>query len=124
MGPEYATALADPFNSTASPPTSVADASQDVQLAVNMPKAVAPGESASVTLEVVSIKSKAGGSPVEFNIDPLPASVSAAGMTPTTLCGSSTIQCVLWPQEARSCAGDETTAVICHCVTAKTGAEP
>ena len=49
-----------------------------------MPKAVAAGESVSVTVEVVSIKSKVGGSPVEFNIDPIPASVTGAGMTHIT----------------------------------------
>ena len=59
---------------------------QDLQLVVRMPKAVAPGESVSATLEVVSIKSKAGGSPVEFSIDPIPASVTGASMTHSTHC--------------------------------------
>ena len=44
-----------------------------------MPRSVSPGESVSVTLEVVSLKSKAGGSPVEFTLEPIPDSVSAAG---------------------------------------------
>lgn len=61
------------------------DTTQDLQLTVRMPKAAAPGESVSVTVDVVSIKSKAGGSPVELTIDPIPASATAAGMTHTTL---------------------------------------
>lgn len=62
------------------------DTPQDLQLTMRMPKAVAPGESVSVTVDVVSIKSKAGGSPVELTIDPIPAPVTAAGMTLITLC--------------------------------------
>ena len=81
VGAEYTTDLADPFSPTAPASTTAVDTTQDLQLTIRMPKAVAPRESVSATLEVVSIKSKAGGSPVEFNIDPIPASVTGAGMT-------------------------------------------
>lgn len=123
VGPEYTTALADPFNSTASAPTTAVDAAQDLQLAVRMPKAVAPGESVSVTLEVVS-KSKAGGSPVEFHIDPIPASVTAAGMTHTTVCCLSTTQCCLRYTRGLVVTNDEaqpSRVIQCTCL-APTGA--
>ena len=95
VGPEYPTPLANPFSppalvpaigskgaqpaTAAAPIPTAADANLDLQLSVAMPRSVSPGESVSVTLEVVSLKSKAGGSPVEFTLDPIPASVSAAG---------------------------------------------
>jgi len=88
VGPEYPTPLADPFRPLASvpaiatnsaPSVTAADANPDLQLSVAMPRSVSPGESVSVTLEVVSLKSKAGGSPVEFTLDPIPASVLASG---------------------------------------------
>ena len=95
VGPEYPTPLADPFRPLASvpaiatksapsvtaaaPPSTAADANPDLQLSVAMPRSVSPGESVSVTLEIVSLKSKAGGSPVEFTLDPIPASVLASG---------------------------------------------
>ena len=66
------------------------DTSQDLQLDIRMSKAVAPGESVSVTIEVVSIKGKAGGSPVELNIDPIPAAAAAAGMTHIAQCSLTT----------------------------------
>ncbi len=98
VGPEYSTSIADPFRvSTATPLapagkagqqataaavlSTAADPSQDLHLTVRMPKAVSPGNSVSVTCEVVSLKGKGGGSPVEFTLDAIPASVSAAGMS-------------------------------------------
>ena len=75
VGPEYRIPPSDPFQ------TPAADASQELQLTVHMPRAVAPGQSVSATVEVVSIKGKTGGSPVELTLDPLVASVTAAGMT-------------------------------------------
>ncbi|DBA92223.1 hypothetical protein WJX77_001787 [Trebouxia sp. C0004] len=95
VGPDYPTPLTNPFRTPAlvpavaskgaqpatgaAPPFTAADANPDLQLSVAMPRSVSPGESVSVTLEVVSLKSRAGGSPVEFTLDPIPASVSAAG---------------------------------------------
>ena len=95
VGPEYPTPLANPFRppalvpaiaskgaqpaTAAAPPSTAADANPDLQLSVAMPRSVSPGESVSVTLEVVSLKSKTGGSPVEFTLDPIPAYVSASG---------------------------------------------
>jgi len=63
----------------AAPPSTAADANPDLQLSAAMPSSVSPGERVPVTLEVVSLKSKAGGSPVEFTLDPILAFVSAAG---------------------------------------------
>ncbi|DBA95272.1 TPA: Cilia- and flagella-associated protein 74 [Trebouxia sp. C0006] len=95
VGPEYPTPLANPFRppalvpaiaskgapsaTAAAPPSTATDANPDLQLSVAMPRSVSPGESVSVMLEVVSLKSKAGGSPVEFTLDPIPAAVLAAG---------------------------------------------
>ncbi len=68
-----------PSATAAAPPSTATDANPDLQLSVAMPRSVSPGESVSVMLEVVSLKSKAGGSPVEFTLDPIPAAVLAAG---------------------------------------------
>ena len=84
VGPDYATSLADPLRASA-PSTAVGPA-QDLQLSVTMPGATPPGKSVSITLEVISIKGRAGGSPVELALDPIPAPVSAAGISHLAAC--------------------------------------
>lgn len=86
VGPEYGTPPADPFRPSAVATAAAAAATQDLQLTVSMPKAVAPGESVSAVIEVVSLKSKAGGAPVELILDPIPPSMMTAGMLHGTLC--------------------------------------
>lgn len=66
--------------------TTTSNSSQDLQLTVTMPKAISWGETASASLEVVSIKGKAGGSPAELTLDPLtPAALAAGGATSAIL---------------------------------------
>ena len=55
------------------------DSSPELHIRLRMPKPVSWGETASMSLEVVSIKGKAGGSPAELTLDPLPPAVAAAG---------------------------------------------
>lgn len=60
--------------------------SQDLQLTVRMPRALSWGETASVSLEVVSIKGKAGGSPAELTLDPLSPAALVAGDAANSYC--------------------------------------
>lgn len=55
------------------------DGNQGMQLSVRVPKSISWGETASVSLEVVSIKGKAGGSPAELTLDPPSSAFLAAG---------------------------------------------
>ena len=86
VGPEYGTPPPDPFRPLADASATAATATEDLQLTINMAKAVAPGESVSAAIEVVSLKSKAGGAPVELILDPIPPSVTTAGMLHCSLC--------------------------------------
>lgn len=55
------------------------DSSQELQVILKVPKPVSWGETASISLEVVSIRGKAGGGPAELTLDPIPPAVAAAG---------------------------------------------
>ena len=94
MGAEFRPSTPHPFSLASPQPISSARAASDpvkgslaasdgereLQMTARVPKAVSWGETASVSLEVVSIKGKAGGSPVELTLDPPSPALLAAGI--------------------------------------------
>ena len=86
MPDPFSLALPIQASNTAKPTTDAArgsqatsDNSKELQLTVRIPETISWGETASVSVEVVSIKGKAGGSPAELTLDPLSPVVLAAG---------------------------------------------
>lgn len=77
--PIQASNTAKPISDAAKGSQAASDNSRELQLTVRIPETISWGETASVSLEVVSIKGKAGGSPAELTLDPLSPAVLAAG---------------------------------------------